>query len=237
MGATPRFLSSSGLVAVLLCCLALGCGLSAKPEFTAERPVALELEAARNGMLDLRFRHAELRIRQTEGTQISIEGVIRVRTTDAEAARLRAEAVELSVHRGRFTRLELPDPGEGFAYSAILTVSLPRRLNLNAVLGSGEIRAEMELPLKTDLQVGSGVIRLLLPPSSSAFVSAQCNLGPVEVEGFDQVRGESLQQFASQLFNGEIGTPVKIVGNQVEARVNEGSIAILGQRPGEPTPW
>lgn len=226
-----RFAAPFGFALACVGLLALaGCG--AKPnsaDHVAQKPFRRILDASQIKLLDVKLRSGRIELRQTDRPELQFEGEIRVHSGDARASQARASGVEFLIKDGRFTRVELPDPEGEFSYEAILTVWLPATMNLNITLGSGSIRGDIALPLRTDLQVGAGKIELAAPPASSVKINAQVNIGSSDpailVEGFDNVVGSAERQLTRWSFEGWIGLPSAISG-LIDVRVNEGSFTL-----------
>lgn len=227
----PRARSILPLLILFLTVLCgAGCKGEGKRQFEASRAINHTLNAAETRLLDLRFGAGALRIEQTDLPQIMIAGTIRVRTTDNDAAQLRAGALDVEITAGRFTMLTLPEAPAGFEYEIDFTLTVPRNLNLRVVLGSGSVAGNFALPMMTDLQVGSGNIELRLPKNTSAFIHAESNVSEeLAIEGFERLTGQPVRQLTHVEFNGSVGLPMTLVGSRVEARVNAGRIAIRGK--------
>lgn len=206
--------------------LAAACDGGAEHRFVAEKAIHMPLGAGDIKLLDLRFKSADLRVRQTDEPEIFVDGKVFVTATDRDAAELHAAAIELEVVAGRFTRIALPDSPAGYDCKAELEVAVPRGLSLQALVGDGEIRIAMDPPLKTDIQLDRGLVDVEMPPGASAFVHAECNVGEVFVEGFDRIDGTPTRQFTKAGFTGSIGSPVALVGSRLEVRVNLGPIVL-----------
>jgi len=214
---------------LFICVLLANCKGQGKRQFENQKLINHAIDARQTKLLDLRFGVARVTLEQNESPEIQIDGIIHVRTTDRDAAQLRASSLDLQVTEGHFTMIELPKPPEGFEYEVELTIGIPRNLNLRAVLEAGSITGQIALPMVTDLQVGSGGIELKLPRNTSAFIQAESNVGEVRVENFDRKTGNPVRQLTHDGFSGSIGLPMTLVGSRLEARVNTGDISIQGK--------
>ncbi len=217
---------------LVLVLFAVACRPRGEGAFETAKTLHHEIPAEQVKRLELRVPTGNLAFVQGDQTAIVVEGTLRVRGRDRKATDLRAAALDLGITAGKVMMLSLAEPGNDFEYDADLYISLPRSIKpqdfgLWVVLGSGEVKMEIEPPLMTDLQVGSGDVRLTLPKSASAFVQAEINVGEgIFIRGFEKITGEPKRQLTHVEFNGAIGTPLTIVGNRIEARVNTGNITL-----------
>lgn len=231
--ARPRTLPLLALLALACGGLAAcgGNGAGGGATFVAERTIHLPLDAKDTKLLDLRFRAAEIRLRQSAEPEIFLDGTVRVTASDRDEAEIHAASLDVRVTAGRFTRLELPEPPPGCSYAAKFELVVPIGLNVVVVLGEGSFHARVDPPLKLDVQVGVGHVELEMPPSASAFVLAEMNVGEIRFDdrGFAISEGTPVREFTRSVLQGSIGAPPPLVGNRVEVRVNAGLIDLLAE--------
>lgn len=227
-------LSVAGVTLVLFALASLvGCGVeSDAARRSAPKPISIELDAAEVKIVEARFDSAEIEFVQGEQDKIVIEGELFCEASDQHAAEIHISNLELQIVHGRVTLISLPASPEGFGYRANLRVTVPRSVNLRVLQGEGRVTGDIQLPLMTDIQLGTGAVDLRLPRDTSAFVSAQVNIATQEdfvVGEFARVNGEPARQLTHVLFEGQLGTPLQLVGSQLEVRVNAGSCRIRAQ--------
>lgn len=223
-----RWASWALLVTALLVGSFIACGGGQSLEFQAEKPISRVIPAAETEMLDLRFRTGSIRINPCDTDEIKVEGKVYVSTTDQATAKLKSEEVDIqATPPGKVTILDLPESTDGIEYEIELDIAVPRDIDLRVVLGSGDVETNLELPNRTDVQLGSGGIKVNLPKDFSAQINAKSNMGDVTVEGFETKTGEVRRQLIYSEFNGAVGTEW-LGGKKVELSVNSGSILIQG---------
>lgn len=228
-----RWMAWGLLVAGLMVSSFLACGGRHGLEFQAEKPVSKHIDGSGVSMIDLRFHTGSIRFTQSPTKEISVEGKIYINTTDQATARLKAEQVDLEVSStgGRYVLVQLPEKEEDSNYEVELNVAIPKGVDLRLSLGSGEIESAINLPKKTDIQVGSGAVRINLPKETSAQIMAKNNMGDITVDGFDTQSGKVQRQLIYSEFNGAVGTEW-LAGNKLDLSVSSGSIVIQGNNGG-----
>lgn len=234
-------LSVAGVtVALFAFALLIGCGVERDSvRRSAPKPISIELDAAEVKIVEARISSAEIEFSQGEQDKIVIEGNLFCEASDQHAAEIHISNLDLQIVHGRVTLVSLPEAPEGFGYRAVLKITVPRNVNLRVLQGEGRVTGDIQLPLMTDIQLGTGAVELRLPRDTSAFVSAQVNIASPEdfvVGDFDRVNGEPARQLTHVLFEGQIGTPLQLVGSQLEVRVNAGSCRIRGREETPATP-
>lgn len=215
----------------VLCVIAsyfTGCVSSSHQE-THKRMISQVFETRGAQGIDLEVYAGEVRLQQSDEQVVRIEGEVRMRGRDIKAldkylAELKAEA-----EYGKRLKISVPRPGINRHYTAKLDVTVPKDLNLNISLRYGSLKADIELPMETKMQMKAGDIDVDLPEDTVVDTHARAKIGAVKIAGFSTMDGASeRRRVVGARYDGQIGDSSVQTGKRLDLTVTAGEVEIRG---------
>jgi len=201
-----------------------GPGNQAGHKYVAESAFSFEFPADQYDQLRLENVNGEIKFQSSTGAWISITGQRRVASTsqaDAEAYLEELQVRVLDLADGLTVRSEQPASTQDREYAVDYTITLPESFDIAVAQKNGDVTLS-GFYRDTGVDLVNGDIKVTLPPSISAVISAKVNNGKIRTSGIvldDHANEENVLE--STLGNGEA---------QIDLRTVNGDIEITGQQ-------